>query len=576
MNKKFKKLISYYKPYKKQLILDLSVSILASLIFVTVPTICRYITSEVLWFEKDQALAAISWLAALIGFLFLILFLCKRYIEHRGLIYATKIETDIENELFAHFQYHDFSFYNECKTGEIVSLFTADAFGLRNAIKRTPEYIMDIVIIFSCVFTFLFSNSKPLFAFILLALFALIFLFVFLIFPKIYKVTSSSRGIFSNIIGTLEEEISGIKTTQSFTNEKLAIEALIERNKTYLATVNKIAEKQSILDAGLLSFIIGMIPISTVIGMFFVINGNVAIAELVSIMLYIDLLIGPIFNLVHLNGIVREAIVGFSRIYDTLNMKPKILDAPNAVKLENISGNIEFKDATFHHEKSDKNILENLNLQIHAGEYIALVGSSGVGKSTLCNLIPRFYDTSNGEVLIDNINVKNIKLENLRKNIGFVQQDTFLFSGTILENIRYGKPNAGKEEIIESAKNAYAHNFIISFPDGYDTQIGQRGTRLSGGQKQRLAIARVFLKNPPILIFDEATSSLDNESEKFIQKSMEKLSVNRTTIVIAHRLSTIKNAKRILVMSDGKIAEEGTHDELVIKSGLYSEFYSLL
>ncbi len=575
MNPKLKKLISYYKPYKKQLILDLLVSILASLIFVTVPTVCRYITSKVFWFEKSEALRAVSWLAALIGLLFSALFFCKRYIEYRGLIYAAKIEIDMENELFSHFQNHDFSFYNERKTGETVSLFTADAFGLRNAIKRTPEYIMDIVIIFSCAFTFLFSSNK-LFAFLSLGIFVLIFLFVFLIFPKIYKVTLSSRSVFSKLIGTLEEEISGIKTTQSFTNEKIAIENGIKRNKTYLATVNKIAKNQSILDAGLLSFIIGMIPINTVIGMFFVINGNISIAELVSIMLYIDILIGPIFNLVHLNGVVREAIVGFNRIYETLAIKPKIIDAPNAVEFQNINGNIEFKNVNFHYAKSDNNIFENLNLQIHAGEYIALAGSSGVGKSTLCNLILRFYDVSSGEILVDGVNIKDIKLENLRQNIGFVQQDTFLFSGTILENIRFGNPNAADKEIIKAAKNAYAHDFIINFPDGYNTQIGQRGTKLSGGQKQRLAIARVFLKNPPILIFDEATSSLDNESEIYIQKSMEKLAETRTTIVIAHRLSTIKNAKRILVMADGKIAEEGTHKELLSKNGVYAEFYSLL
>ncbi len=270
----------------------------------------------------------------------------------------------------------------------------------------------------------------------------------------------------------------------------------------------------------------------------------------------------------------NEGAVGFKRIVKVLSIEPEIVDSPNAMELKTIQGNIKFKNVSFNY-KAGKEIFKNLSFEIQDGEYVALVGASGTGKSTLCNLIPRFYDVTSGEILIDNIPIKNIKLKDLRKNIGFVQQDTFLFSGTVMENIRYGNFDASKEEIINAAKNAYAHDFIMELEKGYDTPIGERGVKLSGGQKQRIAIARAFLKNPPILIFDEATSSLDNESERFIQMSMENLAKNRTTIVIAHRLSTIKNAKRILVLNKFGIAEEGTHEELLNKSGIYADLYNL-
>ena len=397
--------------------------------------------------------------------------------------------------------------------------------------------------------------------------------YAFIIFPKIYKVNESSRGLFAKIIGKLQEGVSGIKTTQLFTNEENAVKEHIERNHHYFDTVDKISNKSSILDAGLLSFVMGLIPISTIIGMFFVINGSISMSNLISIMLYTDILVGPIFNLVFLNNILRESIVGFSRICKIFDVNPKIIDSKDCIELENVKGNIEFNNISFKYD--DKYIFKNFNLKIKEGEYLALVGKSGVGKSTLCHLIPRLYDVSQGDVLIDGINIRKIKLKNLRENIGFVQQETFLFSKSILENIKLGKSSATKEEVIEAAKNAYAHDFIMNLPDGYDTEVGQNGTKLSGGQRQRIAIARAFLKNPPILIFDEATSNLDNESERFIQKSMEVLAKNRTFIVIAHRLSTVKNADRTIVLDESRIAEEGSHSDLLNKSGIYSSLYNL-
>lgn len=572
MNYKLKKFLSYYKPYKKQLFFDLSFTIISSLIYVSIPMICGYITDKLFLLEKHKALEYLGWFTFIIGILFCIQFFCKRYVEYRGVLYATRIEIDIENELFEHLHKQDFDFYSKEETGELVSLFTADAFRLRDLFRRFPEFGLDFILIFSFSFYNMFSINKILTS-ILLFVVSLIFIFMFMIFPKIYEINKSSRGFFAMIIGKLEEGISGIKTTQLFTNEKNAVKEHIERNRLYFDTVDKISNKSSILDAGLLSFVMGLIPISTIIGIFFVINGNISMSNLVSIMLYADILIGPIFNFVFINNIFRESIVGFDRICKVFNINPKIVDSEDCIELKNVKGNIEFNGIYFKYD--NKYVFENLNLKIKSGEYLALVGKSGVGKSTLCHLIPRLYDVSQGEVLIDGIDVKEIKLKSLRENIGFVQQETFLFSKSIIENIRLGKINATKDEVIEAAKNAYAHDFIMNLPDGYDTQVGQNGTKLSGGQRQRIAIARAFLKNPPILIFDEATSNLDNESERFIQKSMEILAKNRTFIVIAHRLSTVKNADRIIVLDGSGIAEEGSHFDLINKSGVYSNLYNL-
>lgn len=572
MNYKLKKFLYYYRPYKKQLFFDLLFTVISSLIYISIPMICGYITDKLFLLEKHKALEYLGWFTFIIGILFCIQFFCKRYVEYRGVLYATRIEIDIENELFEHLHKQDFDFYSKKETGELVSLFTADAFRLRDLFRRFPEFGLDFILIFSFSFYNMFSINKILTS-ILLFVVSLIFLFMFIIFPKIYKVNESSRGFFAMVIGKLEEGISGIKTTQLFTNEKNAVKEHIERNRLYFDTVDKISNKSSILDAGLLSFVMGLIPISTIIGMFFLINGSISMSNLVSIMLYADILIGPIFNFVFINNIFRESIVGFDRICKVFNINPKIVDSEDCIELKNVKGNIEFNGIYFKYD--DKYIFENLNLKIKSGEYLALVGKSGVGKSTLCHLIPRLYDVSQGEVLIDGIDVKEIKLKSLRENIGFVQQETFLFSKSIIENIRLGKINATKDEVIEAAKNAYAHDFIMNLPDGYDTQVGQNGTKLSGGQRQRIAIARAFLKNPPILIFDEATSNLDNESERFIQKSMEILAKNRTFIVIAHRLSTVKNADRIIVLDESGIVEEGSHFDLINKSGVYSGLYNL-
>ncbi len=505
--------------------------------------------------------------------LFVIVSLCLRYTKYQGNMLAAKVEADIKTEIFKHFQKQSFSFFDERKVGSLMSHITTDAYNLTVLIKQIPETLLDFTIRLIGTGIILFLTS-PTFGTITFGILILTFSIAVYFIPKIQKNMGKARGIYSELTSNLEESLSGIKTIQSFANEDKEILKYNDNINTYLKTKKATHKLLGTVESSIDPIIIGLIPIVTIIAMFFILGGKFDISDLVVFMLYADILIGPMFNVLSLIEGFNEGAVGFKRIVKVLSIEPEIVDSPNATKLKNIQGNIKFKNVSFNY-KAGKEIFKNLSFEIKDGEYVALVGASGTGKSTLCNLIPRFYDVTSGEILIDNIPIKNIKLKDLRKNIGFVQQDTFLFSGTVMENIRYGNFDVSKEEIINAAKNAYAHDFIMELEKGYDTPIGERGVKLSGGQKQRLAIARTFLKNPPILIFDEATSSLDNESERFIQMSMENLAKNRTAIVIAHRLSTIKNAKRILVLNQTGIAEEGTHDELLSKNGIYVGLYNL-
>ncbi len=570
---KFKKLLSYYKPYKKDLFLDLLCSVLDSVAVTILPLLVRYLTVDVMEFEKEKAFQTLVLVALCVVGLFFIMFLCQRYMEYQGYMLATKVEADIKIELFEHFQKQDFSFFDEQKVGKLMAYITTDAYNLTTFIKQVPETLLDLIIRLSGAGVVLFLAS-PLFGGLTFGVLALILCLALLYIPKMQKEVENARIIYSELTSNLEESLSGIKTTQSFTNEDKEISKFKDNMKIYLSTNDRQNKIKGTLMSAIEPVLIGLIPIVTVIAMFFILRGDFSISDLLIFMLYADILISPMFNVFSLISGFNEGAVGFKRIFDVLSTKLKIKSPQNAVILENVKGNIKFKNVSFIY-KSGRKIFENLNLEIKSGEYVALVGASGAGKSTLCNLIPRFYDPTEGEILIDDVPLKNMNLESLRKNIGFVRQDVFLFSGTIADNISYGKPGASLDEIISAAKSAHAHEFILDFEKGYNTYIGGRGARLSGGQKQRIAIARSFLKNSPILIFDEATSSLDNESEKFIQRSMEELAKGRTTIVIAHRLSTIRNAKRILVLSGGNIAEEGTHEELLSKNGIYADLYNL-
>lgn len=566
---KFKKMFSYYKPYKKEFFWDLICSLFYGLTAVAIPFLIQYEINKVVKFQKEFAIKITSFITLTILSLFILMYLCTRYIRYQGTLLATKIEIDMKNELFAHFQKQNFDFFDSRKTGKLISYITTETGNLSKLFKTAPGVIIDFFVRCSVALTMIFVTNWIL-GILVLAFIGVFFTLWLHFLPKIQKNTDDAHELFSELISNIEESLSGIKVTQSFCNESKEINKFKDDTKTYLSFKKKIEKLISVPGAVSETFISGFVPFVTTISMFFIAMGKFKIEKLIVVMLYIDLIINPMFSMMFLMQEINENWVGFDRVLKILSIKPKIVDSPNAVRLSNIRGSIEFKNVSFNY--GGENIFENLSLKIKMGEYVALIGSSGVGKTTLCNLIPRFYDVQIGEILIDGENTKNIKLEDLRKNIGFVHQDTFLFSGTILENIRFGKINATQQEVIKSAKHAYAHDFIMSLPEQYDTKIGQRGLKLSGGQKQRLSIARVFLKNPPILIFDEATSSLDNESERFIQKSMEELAKNRTTITIAHRLSTIQNAHRIVVLEKGKIVEEGTHEELINKNGAFAAF----
>ena len=574
MKEDFKKLISYYKPYKKTFFGDLLCSFISSLIVLTIPMIVRYIMDEVFKFERDYAIIMMIILSLVVLVLFIINYACNRYMRYLGKNIGSEIEKDMCNELFDHYQKQSFNFFDENKTGKLTAIMTVDIRNISDFLHLAPETFLDFTTRTIGALAVFFAINIW-FGFLSTVMLILIFLYACRFISRIQKVMDSSHEKISDLSAKVEEVLSGIKVVQSFTNEMLESEKFYKLNNEHLNSKKNIHKIESVLNSGLNSFIIGLIPIVTVISAFFVITGGLEINDVVTYILYVDILISPIFSIISISQNYQESIVGYKRFCEILKTKPVITNLPNALDLKSIKGDIEFRNVFFKYEQSSKCIFENFSTKINAGEYIALVGSSGSGKTTLCDLIPRFYDVLSGEVLIDDINVKNIKLENLRKNIGLVPQETFIFSGTILENIKYGNPEATMEEVVRSAKDSYIHDFIMSLPKKYDTQVGQRGNKLSGGQKQRLAIARVFLKNPPILVFDEATSNLDSESEKYIQKSIEKLSKDRTTIVIAHKLSTIKNAKRILVMENGKFIEEGTHKELLNKDSTYAEFFNL-
>ena len=576
MNAKVKKLISYYKPYKKDLFWDLFFSALSASIDIIIPLIIQYIINNAPQFEKHQNIESTIILGCSIFLLLIVLYFCNKHMKNQGKNIAIKIEEDMNIELFEHYQKLSFNFYDKNSTGKLLSRMMVDVRNISNVLQLIPERIfVGFTIKFIAVFTAFFIIN-PIFGFAAFIVFVFIFIAFLCFLRKTNRAYMECHESTSNYSGMVEESLAGMRTVQSFGNQKAQALKFRKFVGAHYKNVRSIVTASSSMFASSLTFTTGIIPLIAIISIFFTMNRGINIKEMIILMLFTSIIIQPISQTFAIVEIFQDSWAGYKRFFEILAMKPEIVNSKDAMVLKNIDGNIEFKNVSFQYQKNEKNIFKNLDLKIHAGEFVALVGSSGAGKSTLCNLIPRFYDVSNGEILLDGENIKHIKLESLRKNIGFVHQDTFLFSGTIEENIRYGKLDATESEIIEAAKNAYAHNFIMKFPDKYNTKIGPRGTKLSGGQKQRIAIAKVFLKNPPILIFDEATSNLDNESERYIQKSMQKLSKDRTTIVIAHRLSTIRNAKRILVISDGKVVEEGTHEQLLKQGGVYFDFYNLL
>ena len=574
MKSNMKKMLSYYKPYMKIFWADMFFAVLSALVALTIPLVVRYVTSTLIYMDANEILHQIIYIGIFLVVLLLIDLYSRYFIGNYGHVMGAKMEYDMRAEIFGHMQKLSFSFYDDAKVGQLMSRITSDLFDITELLHHGPENIILSILKITGAFIILIhiNGWLALAAFIVLPF---MFAFAFLLNRKMKAAFRKNREKIAEINGQIEDNLSGIRVVKSFANEEAEEKKFKVGNDGFPA-----AKKNSYKYMG--SFQAGVGVFTTLIQVNVILAGSVLIAnhmlnvsDLVTFLLYISVFTEPIKTLVDFTEQFQNGYSGFERFREIMDICPDIMDAPDAKELTDVRGEISFEDVSFRYQENSEKVLNHISLDIPAGAYIALVGASGAGKTTLCSLIPRFYDVTGGAIKIDGKDIRSVTLQSLRNHIGIVQQDVYLFAGTIFENIAYGKPDASREEVIEAAKNANAHEFIQSFPDGYDTDIGQRGIKLSGGQKQRLSIARVFLKNPPILIFDEATSALDNESEKVVQDSLEKLAKNRTTFVIAHRLTTIQNAEKILVLTDDGIAEQGTHEELLKQGGIYEKLYHM-
>lgn len=572
MKDNLRKMAGYYKPYMGTFLTDMVFAFLASIISLVIPLVVRYITSDIINMGSGEAVKRIVIIGAVLIVLTIIQFGANYYITNIGHVMGAKMEYDMRAEIFAHYQKLSFSFFDEQKVGQLMSRITSDLFDISELLHHGPENIAISLIKIAGAFIILINIS----VYLTIAAFILVpimFIFSFYLNRRMKKAFKENRVQIAEINTQIEDNLSGIRVVKSFANEDIEREKFKVGNDGFLR-----AKKQSYYYMGL--FQSGMKAFTMLINVVVIMSGGILIAknkvdvsDFVAFLLYINIFTDPIRTLIEFTEQFQNGYSGFERFGQIMSIEPDVKDSPDAVPLENVRGDIVFDDVSFKYKDTAHRVLKHISLDVKAGSYVALVGSSGGGKTTLCSLIPRFYDVTKGSIRIDGKDVRDVTLKSLRENIGIVQQDVYLFAGTVYENIRYGKPGASREEIIEAAKLANAHDFIMGLPNGYDTDIGQRGIKLSGGQKQRLSIARVFLKNPPILIFDEATSALDNESENIVKESLEKLAKNRTTFVIAHRLSTIKNAERILVLTENGIEESGTHDELMKLGGVYAQLY---
>lgn len=570
---KIKKFISYYKPYIPLFLADMFCASVAAGVTLVFPMVTRYITGTILQKEPIE-FSMIYKLGIFLIALVIVEYFCNYFIAYQGHVMGAKMERDLRSELFAHYQKLSFSFYDDQKTGQLMSRLTNDLFSLTELYHHGPEDLIISIIKFVGAFIILLNINVEL-TLVVFAFIPFMILFASYYNKQMNKAFDNNKRKIGDINARIEDNLSGIRVVQSFANEEAEQEKFSYNNNQYVLSKKNSYKYMGGYHSGLNAFISLISVIVIILGSTLIGKGQLTTPDLIAFILYINNLIEPIRKLINFTEQFAEGITGFNRFLEMMAIEPDIQDQKGAKELINVKGEVEFDHVGFKYRPDLDYVLKDINLKVNEGEYLALVGSSGAGKTTICSLIPRFYETSEGAIYVDGQNIKDVTLKSLRQNIGIVQQDVYLFAGTIMDNIRYGRLDASDEEIIEAAKKANAHEFIMSLPEGYQTDCGQRGVKLSGGQKQRLSIARVFLKNPPILIFDEATSALDNESERVVQESLESLAKNRTTFVIAHRLSTIKNAKRIIVLGDEGIVEQGNHEELLKKEGTYAKLYKM-
>ncbi len=569
-----RRLAAYYKPYRRVFWTDMFFAFVSAAAALAIPLVVRYITSAIVDMEMAAAQSMIIRLGVFMAALVLIQWYSNYYISYYGHVMGAKIEYDMRAEIFDHYQRMSFSFYDEQKTGQLMSRVTSDLFEITELLHHGPENIAISFIKIAGAFAILMSVN-PYLAVAAFALVPVMLVFAWFCNKRMKRAFKKNREKIAEINGQIEDNLSGIRVVKSFANEEMENAKFQTGNDGFLSAKKNSYFYMGQYHSGLTAFTTLIQVIVIVFGGILVTKGIVSVTDLVTFLLYINVFTDPVKTLIDFTEQFQNGYSGYERFIQMLDTAPDIVDAPDARKLERVKGDICFRDVSFCYANEKDAVLKNIDLEVPAGQYVALVGPSGIGKSTLCSLIPRFYEVSGGQITVDGKDIRSLQLKSLRDNIGVVQQDVYLFAGSVYDNIAYGRPGASREEVVEAAKNANAHTFIMELPHGYDTDIGQRGIKLSGGQKQRLSIARVFLKNPPVLIFDEATSALDNESEKVVQESLEKLAANRTTFVIAHRLSTIRNAEKILVLTEQGIKEQGTHDELLRKNGIYAGLYQM-
>ncbi len=566
--------ISYYKPYKNLFFADMFAALTLSAIDLVFPLFVRFLLNDVYTLpDASKIIRYILYVGIILFLLYVVRYFCQYFITSWGHIMGAKMEADMREDIFNHLQKLSFSYYDEMNTGKLMSRVVTDLFDISELAHHGPEDLFISILKIMGAFIILLNINVRIT--LILIFFTLIMLYFSYFYNKKMKsVFKKNREKIANVNAQIQDSLAGIRVVKSFANEDIESAKFSKGNEAFLKT-----KEDSYFIMGRFfsgnNFFQGILYLSVILsGGLFINAGTLMVSDLIVYILYINIFLNPIQKLINFTEQFQKGLTGFERFLEIMNTIPDIKDEPNAIEFTNPKGNIVFENVSFSYNEAH-NVLNHINIKIPSGKKVALVGPSGGGKTTLCSLIPRFYEINEGMVTLDGIDLRHIKLKSLRSAIGIVQQDVYMFSGSIKENIAYGKPEASDDEIIEAAKKANIHDFIIKLTDGYDSYVGERGVKLSGGQKQRISIARVFLKNPTILILDEATSALDNESERFIQKSLEELAKNRTTLIIAHRLSTIRNADEIIVLTDEGIKETGNHRDLLEQNGLYAYFYNM-